>query len=296
MNRNTFIAITTGFSLSLTTAFCEETTEDSFIPNYAVASSYFSWNSDADFSAAAGSLSQKEAGAVANVPILLKDGFRFTAGVQYRWNQLNFTGAPGPLGSTSFDLHRVDIPFNIWKEINQDWKMWIRLQPGWYSDFGTVNSDDFILTSLALLSYQWNEKTRIAFGGYYSRDFGEERLLPAVGMILEPNEHLSLALTFPRVELAYAPNEDWLFSARALLSGAGWNIADPAGGPNDVDLNYKGIRIGVGVDHRISGPWWAYLDAGMIVGQEIEIENAPYRYQHDLDSSVFITGGIKVRF
>lgn len=91
--------------------------------------------------------------------------------------------------------------------------MWVRLQPGWYSDFGTVNSDDFILTSLALLSCQWTDTTRVAFGGYYSRDLGEERLLPALGFIFEPDAHWSLALTFPRVELAYAPNKDVLFAA-----------------------------------------------------------------------------------
>ena len=229
-------------------------TEESFIPNYAVATSYFSWNGDTGFSNGPGSFSQREAGFEANVPLVMREGFRFTAGVQYRWNQFDFSGAPGPLGSKSFDLDRVDLPMNLWKDFNRRWKMWVRLQPGWYSDFGTVNSDDFILTSLALLSYQWTDTTRVAFGGYYSRDLGEERLLPALGFIFEPNAHWSLALTFPTVELAYAPNDDLLFAARGLLSGAGWNIEDPAGGANNVDLNYKSLRVGVGVDRRLGGP------------------------------------------
>lgn len=270
--------------------------EESFIPNYAVATSYFSWSGDADFSDAAGGFSQREAGFEANVPVLAREGYRFTAGVQYRWNQFDFSGAPGPLGSKSFDLDRVDLPMNLWKDFDRRWKMWVRLQPGWYSDLGTVNSDDFILTSLALLSYQWTDTTRVAFGGYYSRDLGEERLLPALGFIFEPNAHWSLALTFPRVELAYAPSEDLLFTARGLLSGAGWNIADPAGGLNDVDLNYKSIRVGVGVDRRLTGPWWAYIDAGIQLAQEIEITGAPYQFQQDLDNSAYVTGGVKVRF
>ena len=273
-----------------------ERTEESFIPNYAVATSYFSWSGDTDFSDTAGGFSQREAGIEANVPVIMRDGFRFTAGAQYRWNRFDFSGAPGPLGSSTFDLDRVDLPLNLWKDFNSRWKMWVRLQPGWYSDFGTVNSDDFILTSLALLSYKWTDTTRVAFGGYYSRDLGEERLLPALGFIFEPDAHWSLALTFPRVELAYAPNKDVLFAARGLLSGAGWNIADPAGGAADVDLNYKSIRVGVGVDRRITGPWWAYLDAGMQLAQEIEITGAPYRFQEDLDNSAYVTGGVKLRF
>lgn len=282
--------------LAASFASAGERTEESFIPNYAVATSYFSWSGDTDFSDTAGGFSQREAGIEANVPVIMRDGFRFTAGAQYRWNRFDFSGAPGPLGSSTFDLDRVDLPLNLWKDFNSRWKMWVRLQPGWYSDFGTVNSDDFILTSLALLSYKWTDTTRVAFGGYYSRDLGEERLLPALGFIFEPDAHWSLALTFPRVELAYAPNKDVLFAARGLLSGAGWNIADPAGGAADVDLNYKSIRVGVGVDRRITGPWWAYLDAGMQLAQEIEITGAPYRFQEDLDNSAYVTGGVKLRF
>ena len=195
-----------------------------------------------------------------------------------------------------FDLHRVDLPFNFWADLNSRWKLWLRLQPGWYSDFDNVGSDDFILTTLALLSYRWSDTTRVAFGGYYSRDLGEPRLLPAIGFIFEPDPQWSIALTFPRAEVAYAPNRDWFIAARVFLSGAGWNITDPAGGPNDVDLDYKSMRVGLGVERRLSGAWWAYLDAGAQLGQEISIEDAPYTFEQDLDSSAFVTGGVKLRF
>ncbi|MDF1657494.1 MAG: DUF6268 family outer membrane beta-barrel protein [Verrucomicrobiales bacterium] len=173
-------------------------TEESFIPNFAIGGSYLSWTGDSDFSNGGGSVSQYEFGVEANAPILMREGFRLTAGVKYRYNQLDFTAAPFPLGNNTFDLHRVDVPFNIWKDINRKWKMWIRLQPGWYSDFETMTSDDFILTSLALLSYQLNQSTKVAVGAFYSRDLGEERVLPAIGVIFEPDPHWSLALTFPR--------------------------------------------------------------------------------------------------
>ncbi len=274
----------------------DERTEESFIPRYAVAGSYFTWSSDADFSNAGGSLSQVEAGIQGNVPILMKDNFRLTAGMQYRWNRLRFSGAPGPLGSKTFDLHRIDIPFNVWADLNNRWKLWVRLQPGWYSDFGTVDSDDFILTSLALLSYQWSDTVKVAFGAYYSKDLGDARLLPAIGFIFEPNPQWSVALTFPRAEVAYAPNKDWLFTGRALLSGSGWNITDPAGGSRDVDLDYQAVKVGVGVDRRISGAWWAYLDMGAQFGQEITIEGAPYQFTQDLDTSIYTTVGVKLRF
>lgn len=50
------------------------------------------------------------------------------------------------------------------------------------------------------------------------------------------------------------------------------------------------------VDRCITGPWWAYLDAGMRLAQEIEITGAPYRFREDPDNSVCVTGGVKLRF
>ena len=288
-------AVTTLLSAA-TLATAGESAEESFIPNFAIGGSYVSGTGDSDFSNGAGSVSQYEFGFEANVPIVMRDTFRITAGIQYRNNHFDFSGAPFPLGNQSFDLHRVDVPVNIWKDFNRKWKMWIRLQPGVYSDFETMSSDDFILTSLALVSYQLNDKTKVAFGAFYSKDLGEERILPALGVIFEPNAHLSLALTFPRVELAYAPSEEWLFTGRALLSGGGWNITDPAGGAGDVDLNYKSIRVSAGAEHKLSGPWWAYVDAGVQFAQEIEIEGANYTFQQDLDPAAFVTGGVKLRF
>ena len=271
-------------------------TEESFIPNYAVASSYFNWDADANFSGGKGSVGQREYGIEGNVPLLMREGFRLTAGVKYRLNQLSFSGADHPLGSRSFDLHRVDLPINAWVDLNDRWKLWARLQPGWYSDFENVGSDDFILTSLALLSYRWTDSVKVAFGAYYSRDLGEDRVLPAVGVIYEPGPNLSLALTFPRVELAYAPTEDWLFTGRAVLSGSGWNITDPTGGATDVDLNYRSVRAGIGIDHRLTGPWWLFLDVGLQFAQEIEIEGGDYGFSEKLEPSAFISTGVKVRF
>lgn len=280
---------------SCSVVVAQDSTEESFIPNYAVGGAYYIWSDDADFSDLPGSVQQQEAGFYANVPIFQTEGFRATAGVSYRWNQLEFNSEAFPFAGESLDLHRVDVPFNVWADLNDRWKLWLRAQPGVYSDFDDISGDDFILTSLALLSYQWNDALRVAFGGFYSRDLGEERVLPAVGIIYEPNPHWYLALTFPRVEVAWAPNEDWLVAGRATLSGAGWNVANPAGG-EDLDLNYRIIRTGIGVDRRLSGPWWAYIDAGVQVGQEIEIDGGGLDITEELDASAYATVGVKLRF
>lgn len=277
-------------------AFAQEHTEESFIPNFTVASAYYGWSAETDFSDAGGSMQMQEAGIGADLPVFLGDHLKLTAGFVYRWNQLDFSGAPHPLGSHTLDLHRIDFPFNAWADLGERWKFWLRLQPGWYSDFDTVDAEDFTLTSLGVFSYQWTDWMKIAFGAFYSRDTGNERILPALGFLIEPGPQWSLALTFPRVELAYAPTPDWLLTGRAYFGGGGWNISDPAGGAEDVDLNYQAVNVGLGVDRRIIRNWWAYLEAGVQVAQEIEIEGASYEFSSDLDPNAYLATGVRLRF
>lgn len=274
-------------------------TESSFIPNYAVADSYFSWNDDADFSGgASGSLGQWETGAEGNVPLWKAEGFRLTGGVRYRFNRLEFRGADLPFGDQAFDLHRVDLPVNLWVDLDDRWKSWVRLQPGLNSDFaGSLDGDDFVLTALALLAWEYSEKLTFAFGGYYSRDLGDETLLPAAGFIWKPDPRWSVGLTAPRIEISHAPTRDWLLTLQAMPSGGGWNIADPSGrGGPDVDLNLSSLRAALSVDRRISGPLWAYVMGGVQFAQELELEGGSVAFDEELDEAFSVQAGVKVRF
>lgn len=95
----------------------KDRTEESFIPRYAVAGGYISWASGADFSNGTGSVSQWEAGIQGNAPILTRDNYRPTVGIQYRYNRLSFTGLPLPLSNMDLDLRRVDVPLNFWADL-----------------------------------------------------------------------------------------------------------------------------------------------------------------------------------
>jgi hypothetical protein len=216
--------------------------EESFIPNFSVGGASYSQSGRADLKDGSGSLQRSEAEASGNLPIFFGENFRLMGGLEYRWTQFDFESA---FLSPSLDLYSIQLPFNLWADISDRWKLWVRLQPGLQSDLEDISEDDFILMSLALASYQWNDWLTVAFGGFYSRDLGEERLLPAFGLILRSNPHWSLALTFPRLEFAYAPNADWLLTASTILSGGGWNITDPTGGP-DINLYYQAVRAGFG--------------------------------------------------
>jgi len=274
MRLTPIISLFAGLALNATAqeSTTRQSTEESFIPNFAVGSLGLEWNDDASFSDEDGaSMGYSEAGISGNFPILMNDKVKFTGGVRYRYNQVDFSNAPMPFGNDTLDLHRIELPFNVWVDQSERWKWWFSFQPGLSSDFESIDFDDMTITALALASYKVNDTLKVAFGGYYSHDLGEGRMLPTIGAIYRPNKHWMLALTVPRGEIAWAPTRDWLIALRAYPSGGGWNITKNEGG--DSDFNYISVKSGLGIDRRITGRLWGNVETGVRFAQNVKLED-----------------------
>ena len=231
--------------------------------------------SEADFDSVPGGMQMSEAGVNVPIPISLGEKVSAWTGVRFRYNQLEFTGSEPfrtELAGTGrdLDLYRFQVPINLWINRNEKWDFWLRAEPGLHTDFEDVSGDDFVFTSLALASYKWSPGFRIAFGGYYSSDVGEELLLPVLGFIWQPNPQLILSGTFPVLYASYKPQEGLLFSAFAYPAGASWNLTDPETGRN-FDLEYTNIRAGISVEKSLFGPFWGYVEGGYQFYQSAEI-------------------------
>jgi hypothetical protein len=285
--------------VTATLVFCriataQEATEESFIPNFTAGSIYGSWTNAADLDGG-GDISIYELSAQGDVPIIMRDRLKLTAGLRYRFNTFDFESTDTAFGSDSLDLHRLEVPANLWLDRGR-WKFWLRLQPGISSDFEDISSDAFSITALGLASYKINDRLSIAGGVYYSQDLGESRILPAVGLIWRPTPQWSLALTAPRLQIAYAPTRKWLLTLKAYPSGGSWNIQDPDGEGN-ADLNYSAVRAGIGIDHQIGDtPAWVFVDAGLQFAQELELDGSSERFNQDIDETAFVNFGLKLRF
>ncbi|MCB1097148.1 MAG: hypothetical protein KDN22_16365 [Verrucomicrobiae bacterium] len=280
--------------ISLSSVWAQESTEESFIPNYTAASAYGSWTDSADFDGG-GNIGMYELSTTADLPVIMRDNFKLTAGIRYRFNSIDFDETDTVFSSQSLDLHRLEIPANLWID-HGSWKFWLRLQPGVMSDFEDIGSDALTITALGLASYQFSEKLSVAGGIYYSQDLGEDRILPALGLIWRPSPQWSLALTAPRFQIAYAPSRKWLLTLNAYPSGGSWNIQDPDG-EGQVDLNHSAIRTGIGIDHQIGDtPAWIFVDAGMQFLQELELDGSTESFSEDIDAAAFVNFGLKVRF
>lgn len=277
----------------------ERPTEESFIPNYNAASLYYLWGSEAGLEDVPGAdMSVRETGFLTQYPVWRNESHRFTAGVRYRWNQLDFS-APTPFGDGVLDLHRLQIPLNYWHGFNEQWKFWAGFEPGLYSDFAEVSDDAFSATALAVAAWQFHPEWSLSFGAYYSRDLGEDRVLPVLGVIWRPNVHWNISATFPRFRVAYAPNENWVFEALIRPGGSTWNIRT-ANGQNR-DLEYTTWQATIGVERlltrRFGGKWIGFVESGLGFARELKLTTSgDDLFTSDLEENLILSGGIRLRF
>jgi hypothetical protein len=189
---------------------------------------------------------------------------------------------------------------DFWHSFNDRWKAWGRVEPGLFTDFEEIDDEAFAVTVLALASFQLSPQLSTAFGVYYSRDLGEDRALPALGLIWKPGPRWNIGLTYPRASVAYSPGADWLITASVAPGGAGWSVTDDATGQQR-RLNYRSWRAGVTGEYAFTtaGPadLWAFAGLGAQFAQELQLEQGGTTLvETDVGEALFITGGVRVRF
>ncbi len=274
-------------------------TEESFIPSYSAASAYYLWGSAVELDGASGtSVSQHETGVQAQYPIYRTDASRITIGARFRWNQFDFDGT-GPLGSGAFDLYRLQIPVSYWYSFRERWKFWVSADPGLFTDFKEISGDDLAVSALAVAAYEWRPQWSLSLGVYYSRDLGEDKILPVCGFIWRPNPHWNISATFPRFRVAYAPDERWNFDLSLRPGGSGWNVRTADG--RDLNLEYESWRVALGVERLISkdsfGKLYGFAEIGCGFAQQINLKDGGNEISsNDLAEMVTLSFGVRLRF
>lgn len=295
-----FVLLAAGaLSVTRPAAAAERATEESFIPNYNAASLQYLWGSSADLRDVPGTaMAQQEAGILAQYPLWQAEAHRLTLGVRYRWNQLDFD-APTPFAAGDLDLHRVQIPVNYWHAFSDAWKFWGGVEPGLFTDFKAVSGDDLAVTALAVVAWEFQPEWSLSFGAYYSRDLGEDRALPVLGVIWRPSPHWNLSATFPRFRVAWAPNENWVLEGLVRPGGSAWNIRTADN--RDLDIEYKSWRATLGVERLLSrellGRLYGFVEAGLGFGQDLKLtDDDDELAASELDETFTASAGLRLRF
>jgi hypothetical protein len=275
-------------------------TEESFIPSYTAASVGYLWGSKSDLEGlGSAAMMLHEAAAQVHYPVWMGDRSRVTVGLRYRYSHLDFSGT-NPFAAGGLDLHRLQVPLHVWHSFHDQWKLWTSFEPGLFTDFQHLTKDDFALTALAVAAYEIEPRWTISFGAYFSRDLGEDRLLPVLGVIWRPSPQWNLAATFPRFRVAYAPNARWLFEGMIRPGGSGWNYRHDAAG-RDLNLEYGSWRASVGMERllteRLPGKLHGYLEVGLGFAQNLTLKRSDDELASvDLAETLILAGGLRWRF
>jgi len=173
----------------------------------------------------------------------------------------------------------------------------INVRVGVYSDFDSVTSDSIRITGRGLGIVQLTPNSALKLGVEYL-DRLDVKLLPAVGILYEPNPQTRWDIYFPRPKfskyLTTRGNTEWWWHLGAEYGGGNWTI-DRLNAPNlgmseRVDIN--DIRVFIGVDWNQLSRFDGIAEVGYVFDREVVVDSQPSE-SVDLDDTVMFRMGLK---
>jgi len=203
-------------------------------------------------------------------PFYRDQSFLATVGARVQWDQFFFSGIP----FENIDTWNIGIPLFVSWKIDESWRIAAGFTPGIYSDLERISWKDFGAAGNLFAAYSWAPGQSVSGGLVYSRIFGEERLFPALGLVLHPGKDWELRLIFPQPAIRYSPVPGFNLVAGMTPAGGQWNITNPIDEDGaECDFTFKGYRAGVGVELALGRHLVLSLDGGFSFERDYEVEN-----------------------
>lgn len=215
------------------------------------------------------------------------EGGRFSTSLGYNLTQLNFD--PGD----RLDLHTIELQLGyFWNSPRSNWWGMGFVTPGLGTDFNGLSSDDFQISALGLLGYEFTPTFTIAAGAFGSYDHGDGRLLPALGFIWQP-ERWTFQATPPFLVIGYKISDPITVSLSAYPSGSSWDL-DQNNGNNTLELS--GWQSAATLIWKATKNLTVSVRGGVNFGGSFEIRDEQDRVLADenLDPAAF--GALNVRW
>lgn len=161
---------------------------------------------------------------------------------------------------------------------------------GVYSDFDRVVNESIRYMGKGYGVLKLSPNIKIKAGVQYL-DRQKIKLLPAGGLIWQPNSEMKFDILFPDPRLSWRlhslGNTDCWFYGRGEYGGDSWTISDGAGGVTQTDYNDYRVAVGLELDDRVR--WKSYWEVGYSFEREIYQHGAT---QMSPTSTVFVAGGL----
>ncbi|MCA1808989.1 MAG: DUF6268 family outer membrane beta-barrel protein [Kiritimatiellia bacterium] len=203
-------------------------------------------------------------------PLWLGERWRLFNGLGWHWYRFEFSG---PGAALDKDVYVINMPFRLMTPAPENWSFMFMIAPGLQSDMGHLTLDDVRHAFLGIGTYRYSEELRISVGLVYSRIFGSEMLFPAAGLIWDPRPEWQVNLTFPRPAVIYTPTSRLRLAAGLTPSGNEWNISHESadGQSREYDLRFKGYRMGVSADYRLTERLGLRAAGGLVLFRDYEL-------------------------
>ncbi|MEL7337551.1 MAG: hypothetical protein AAFN70_15265, partial [Planctomycetota bacterium] len=168
---------------------------------------------------------------------------------------------------------------------------------GAFTDFDTFNDDSVRVMGKGLGVLRLTPTTTLKLGVLYL-DRNSVRLLPAGGIVYQPNPFSRYDIYFPNPKLSryintLGTNDIWGYLSGEFGGGV-WTVQRSGGGTDEVDLN--DIRIAAGLEWGqnqfiAAGRRTAFAEIGYVLNREVRYAANPAD-NFDADDSFYIRVGI----
>jgi hypothetical protein len=191
----------------------------------------------------------------------------------------------GPDGATGADLPRsaysgfVDLGWE--SDANQMFSTEFGVRVGAFTDFNTFNSKSIRVLGKALVNFRMTPFSTLK-GGVYYLDRNRIKLVPAGGILYQPNQYTRLDLFFPQPKFSryfqtIGTRDVWWYLA-GDYGGGSWTIQRTDLTTDSVDINE--LRGVFGIEWGASGAIQAgrrsaFFEVGYVFNREIEYRLNP---------------------
>jgi hypothetical protein len=254
----------------------------------------YTFDDDMEFTDFCGKLSMHEAEVTVPLPVVRSGNFRLLGALYYRYYQMQ-VDTPGL--KRDLDLHTLRVPIQAaWLSPTTPWFYYVLLEPGVSSDFDSVSRDSIDISASVDVGYRFSSTFVLALGVYYTRDYGDDVLLPSIGLLWTPNETFSLNVTPAGIISTINCSEDWRLRLKAIPYGGRWTVSNDKGGSERIELS--GGKVGIDVEHRLGKDAWLSVGAGVNVFSNLRYEDSRGRevLDRDLDPALYVTAGLHWTF
>ncbi len=170
------------------------------------------------------------------------------------------------------------------------------LRVGWFSDFEANTTDSLRIMGRALGRVRLTPAATLKLGAIYL-DRNKVKLLPAGGILWQPNPETRFDLFFPEPKLAHylatvGTMDSWWYVG-GYYGGGAWTVKRKSGAKESIDIN--DLRLVLGLewgrnDQMRDGRRVGFLEVGYVFQREILFKESPAD-NLDLQDSVMIRAG-----